>query len=197
MLEHLFGSKTRMKLLTLFLHNPEKSYFVRELTRMIDTQINAVRRELDNLEKIGMVRETVAPAEDGEKPGVRRKYYGMNPTFPLLQEIRTLMMKSHLLMERRLDKELAELGDVKYAALMGTFIGVSDSPVDLFLVGNVRTDKATKFIKNLEAELGFEVNFTCLDPGDFSYRKDVGDRFLLSILEAPKNIVINVLDESS
>lgn len=193
MLEHLFGSKTRTKLLTLFLHNPEKIYYVRELTRMIDTQINAVRRELDNLQKIGMVRESEMPAASG-KPGVRRKYYGMNPTFPLMHEIRTLMMKSHLLMERRLDQELAGLGDVKYAAMMGTFIGANNAPVDLFLVGNVRSDKASKFVKQLEQELGFEVNFTCLETQDFIYRKDVGDRFLLSILESPKNVVINTID---
>ena len=185
-----------MKLLTLFLHNPETSYFVRELTRLIDTQINAVRRELENLKKIGMLKETDGPVDGGSKPGLRRKYYAMNPTFPLLNEIRTLMMKSHLLMERRIDEELAALGDVKYAALMGTFLGINDSPVDLFLVGTVKKEATSKFIRRLEEELGFEVNFTCLEPSDFHYRKDVGDRFLLNILESPKNVVINSADIS-
>ena len=191
MLEHLFGSKTRTKLLTLFLHHPERPFYVRELTRTIDTQINAVRRELDNLGKIGMVKVVPAPAEESGKPGVRRKYYMMDSSFPLQNEIRMLMMKSHLLMERKLNDEVASLGDVKYAALMGTFLGNSDAPVDLFLIGKISKAKAEAFIKKLEAELGFEVNFTCLEARDFSYRKDVGDRFLLNILESPKNVIIN------
>ncbi len=195
MLEHLFGSKTRTKLLTLFLHNPDTSYYVRELTRLIDTQINAVRRELDNLTKIGMVMEAEPQKQEGKKKaGVRRKYYKMDPMFPLLNEIRQLMMKSHLLMERKLDQELIALGDVKYAALMGTFLGVQDAPVDLFMVGNIRSDAAATFVKKLETDLGFEVNFTCLPPNDFRYRKDVGDRFLLSILTSPKNVVIDTMN---
>ena len=42
--------------------NPEQIYFIRELTRVIDTQINSVRRELDNLEHCGLIR--VVPASD-------------------------------------------------------------------------------------------------------------------------------------
>ena len=139
MLEHLFGSKTRVKLLTLFLHNSDKAFYVRELTRLIDTQINAVRRELENLIGLGMVNEVMGGTDDSKFPGLKRKYYKMNDTFPLLQEIRILITKAHVLMERRLDKEISTLGDVQYAALMGSFIGKSGSPVDLFLVGVIET----------------------------------------------------------
>ena len=59
-IEKLFGSKTRAKLLQLFYENPEKSFYVREMTRVIDEQINSVRRELLNLESIGIIK-TEAP----------------------------------------------------------------------------------------------------------------------------------------
>src|ERR1700730_18601016 len=55
MVEQLFGSKTRVKLLQLFYSNPNRSYFVREITRKIDEQINSVRRELSNLLSIGII----------------------------------------------------------------------------------------------------------------------------------------------
>src|SRR5665213_480708 len=55
MIEQLFGSKTRVKLLQLFYSNPNRSYFVREITRKIDEQINSVRRELSNLLSIGII----------------------------------------------------------------------------------------------------------------------------------------------
>jgi len=55
-LEKLFGSKTRAKLLNLFFENSSKSYYVREITRVIDEQINSVRRELLNLDSIGIIK---------------------------------------------------------------------------------------------------------------------------------------------
>ena len=55
-IEKLFGSKTRAKLLELFFSNVNKSYYVREITRVIDEQINSVRRELINLESIGVIK---------------------------------------------------------------------------------------------------------------------------------------------
>ena len=55
MIEQLFGSKTRVKLLQLFYSNTNRSYYVREITRKIDEQINSVRRELSNLLSIGII----------------------------------------------------------------------------------------------------------------------------------------------
>ncbi|MCI0479731.1 hypothetical protein L0Y59_04250 [Candidatus Uhrbacteria bacterium] len=195
MLEHLFGSKTRAKLLTLFLHNAEKAYFVRELTRVIDTQINAVRRELENLVELGLVNEVEVAEGDAKRPGLKRKYYRMNDMFPLLQEIKMLITKAHVLMERRLDREVTALGDIHYFALMGTFIGKAGAPVDLFIVGNVDAHATKRLMARLEKDLGFEINFTCLTPQEFKYRKEITDRFLYSILEAPKNVMVNRLDK--
>lgn len=194
MLEHLFGSKTRTKLLTLFLHHPEQAFFVRELTRAIDTQINAVRRELENLVELGLVNETAAASDSPKHPGLKRKYYKMNDTFPLLAEIRTLITKAHVLMERRLDREITALGDIHYFALLGSFIGKPGAPVDLFIVGTVDENATRKLMQRLEKELSFEINFTCMTPQEFKYRKEITDRFLYSILEAPKNVMVNKLD---
>ncbi|MBU2613187.1 hypothetical protein KJ925_01880 [Patescibacteria group bacterium] len=195
MLEHLFGSKTRAKLLTIFLHNSEKPFFVRELTRLIDTQINAVRRELENLVELGLVNEVEAASDDARRPGLKRKYYRMNDMFPLIQEIKMLVTKAHVLMERRLDREITGLGDIHYFALMGTFIGKTGAPVDIFIVGNVDPVATKKLMTRLEKDLGFEINFTCLTPQEFKYRKEITDRFLYSILEAPKNVMVNRLDK--
>lgn len=195
MLEHLFGSKTRTKLLTLFLHNPEKAFFVRELTRLIDTQINAVRRELENLVELGLVNEAEMPEAGAKRPGLKRKYYKMNEVFPLLAEIRTLVTKAHVLMERRLDREITSLGDIHYFALLGAFIGRTGAPVDLFLVGTIEESPLKKLVQRLEKEMGFEINYTCMTPQEFKYRKEITDRFLYSILEAPKNIMVNTLDK--
>lgn len=205
MLEHLFGSKTRVKLLRLFLRNPAESIFVRELTRRVGTQINAVRRELTNLVKLGMVMETDGPEEPvataGKKrPGLKRKYYQLNKNFPLLAELSSLILKAQVLLDRRLDKEIAALGDVRYLAFMGKFVqSGSDTTVgpalDLFLVGRVDEEAFKKLMTEIEELFGSELNFSILTSDEFRYRKEISDRFLHAILEAPKKVLIDRLHE--
>lgn len=205
MLEHLFGSKTRVKLLRLFLRNPAEPIFVRELTRRVETQINAVRRELMNLVKLGLVTEAAVEepitGTGKKRPGLKRKYYQLNQQFPLLAEISSLILKAQVLLDRRLDKEIAALGDVRYLAFMGAFIqsGTTTNPavpaIDLFLVGHVDADAFKKLMTEVEGVFGSELNFSILALDEFRYRKDLGDRFLHSILEAPKKVLIDRLHE--
>jgi len=196
MLEHLFGSRTRVKLLTLFIHNPDDGFYVRELTRKIDTQINAVRREIQNLEKMGLIVEGAAPVEASpvKRPGLKRKYYIANKDFPLYRELHSLLTKAHVFMERRLDDRIQRLGSINYLAFMGSFQGMMGQPVDLFLVGSVDETEFKKLVQELEKELGFEINFSIMTPTEYTYRKEIADRFLLSILAADKTVSVNKLD---
>ncbi len=192
MLEHLFGSKTRVKLLNLFLNHPSEAYFIRELTRLIDTQINAVRREIDNLLKVGLIIETEDEADNEQKrPGLKRKYYQVNQAFPLLKEIKSLMGKSHFLMERRLDKDIIALGDITYLAFMGTFLN-QKAPVDLFIIGEINDkDELRRLISRAETNLGFDINYTCLSLNDFHYRQDIADRFLASVFNTEQHVAVD------
>ena len=100
MLEHIFGSRTRVKLLRLFLSNPDKDYFVRELTRKVKERINSVRRELDNLEKLGLIIAN----QTGQK-----KFYRVEGKFILFDELRALILKSQMTVERDLAKSIKKL----------------------------------------------------------------------------------------
>ncbi len=199
MLEHLFGSRTRVKLLSLFLRQPEEPIFVREITRRVGTQINAVRRELSNLLKLGLIIETVEAEGDGTKakarqPGLKKKYYKVNPEFRLLKELTTLLLRAQALYEGRLDHEIPKLGDVRYLAFLGVFLG-EKAPVDVFIVGTVNETQLKKLITEAENSLGYEINFTVMSLEDFRYRKDMTDKFLYSILEGRKHVVIDRLAE--
>jgi len=197
MLEHLFGSRTRVRLIGLFLGQPDDPIFVREVTRRIDTQINAVRRELANLERFGLIIEAEDLDGGAKRPGVKRKYYRLNHVFPLLPEVRSLMMKAHLLVEHRIDKTFEAMGNVKYAALMGAFLGIQHAPVDLFVVGTIDADALKKLVQKMEKSIGSEINYTVMASTEYAYRKDMGDKFLYQIIEAPKNVIVNRLDETN
>ncbi len=198
MLEHLFGSRTRVKLLTLFLRHQDEKLFVREITRRVGTQINAVRRELSNLLRLGLIKEVVVEGESDEghkRPGLKRKYYMVDRSFLLLSEISALVVKAQVLLEQQLDQEILKMGDVRYLALLGAFLGNTQGPVDVFVVGSVDQEEMKALMAETEKELGFEINFSVMTLEEFHYRKDITDRFLYAILESPKNVVVDRLNE--
>lgn len=192
MLEQLFGSNTRARLLNLFLRNPDKQFFVRELTRRIKSQINSVRRELKNLESMGLL----ASYTDESEPGKRKvkKYYKVDTDFVLYQELRALILKSQLLLQRDLKKKINDAGSIHYLALTGSFLGREDMPVDLFVVGRINSDKLARLIRKFEKSLGTEINYSVMSTKEFNYRRQITDKFLFTILEAPKIVLIDKID---
>ena len=103
MLEQLFGSKTRFKLLRLFFRDPDRSFYVRELSRAIDSQINAVRRELSLFLKTGIVRvnkEVVKDEEDTLQGSSLRKYFVLDKSSLLYPELHSLLLKAQVLGEQ-------------------------------------------------------------------------------------------------
>lgn len=196
MLEHIFGSKTRLKLLQIFLSHPENSYYVRELTRVAKMQINAIRRELDNLEKLNIIsshKEEPRKGKTKKRSLQEKKYFRVNIDHILYQELKALVLKAQLLLEYDLAKKITRMGAVKYLALTGIFVGFIGAPTDLFIVGSIKKEKLVQLIRKFEKELNYEINFTLMSPSEFRYRRDITDRFLYSILENKKVVVLDNL----
>ena len=201
MLEQLFGSKTRVRLLRLFLSNQDEAYFVRELTRKIGAQINAVRNELDNLLQMDLVEidehfaDDVSGKSKRGRSSQQRKYYRLNKSAILYPELRSLFLKSRVLLEKDLIKKITKSGSVSYFALLGYFVGEDDAPTDALIVGRVKKEKLTTMMRNFEREIGREINYTVMTPQEFRYRKDLTDRFLYGILESRKIVVCDTISE--
>ena len=214
MLGNLFGSNTRVKILKLFLLHPGERYYIRQISRDLKLQLNSVRRELENLEKFGLLFSESSTAEDKEekekldsilaqkKPIKKekkqkienkqdRKYYQVNKNFVLFEEIKSLIVKAQILYEREFIEKLQKIGSPKLLILSGFFVNLEDAPVDLFVVGRINRVRFQKLIKDLEKELGKEVNYTVMDSAEFSYRKNITDMFLYGILENKKIVVID------
>lgn len=190
MIEQLFGSKTRVKLLQLFLANPGRSFYVRELTRKIDEQINSVRRELANLTGIGIIR-----SDD-----VRNKvYYEVNQGykhFKALQSIFSVEVPQQDIStasQHDLLKRLQAVGSFDVIVESGILVGQQGSEIELLLVGSSNKQKLEKLIKTLELEEGNPIRYTVLTESEFKYRTEIKDRFLTTLLSG-KHIVLT--DES-
>lgn len=189
-LEQLFGSRTRARLLGLFLENPDKSYYVRDLTRRVDAQINAVRRELKNLVDLGLVLEVesaTAKAAGEESDG--RRFYKANAGFPLAEDLRRVMRRAAVLMNETLIEELSKAGNLELLLLTGRFMDLTNIATDIIVVGDLSPDHATAAVKNFERDIGREVNYTLLPTEEYRYRVDIGDRFMAAILSA-KHVVL-------
>ena len=183
MLKHLFTSKARVKLLSLFLLNPEREYFVRELTRELDEQINSVRRELENLKKLGLLRS---------KSRNRRKFYSVNTQHLLYRDLRNIVIKATNSSEN-LIKKIAKMGNLDFLLISGVFVE-KDSAVDLLVVGDIDKEMLGGFLDSLETKEA--IKFSTLTTEDFLYRIKCRDQFILDLISDRDNIIgVNRLEK--
>lgn len=186
MLKRLFTSNTRIKLLSLFLLNPDTEYFIRELTRKLEEQINSVRRELDNLKKLGLLKT---------KSRNRKKYYVVNKNFVIFNELKSIVMKA-MSDKENIARHLMTLGELEVIILSGLFVG-KETSIDLLLVGNVDRKKLEDYFLH-ELETARPVKFSIMGREEFLYRRKCKDKFLTDILDDPDNIVaLNKLDKGA
>lgn len=199
MLEHLFGSKTRVKVLKLLYRRPDRAFFVRELSREIGVQINAVRRELELLRELGIINEKIdAKPTDVEKAGVTlRKYYQLNPESLLYSELQALLTKETIIEQKQFISDLStKIGEVKLLILTGAFTHDIKVETDLLVVGIVKLRALAKLLEQYQKELGFEIRYTIMSEDEFTDRRYVMDKFLFSIFEAEHIKVIDHITQS-
>lgn len=190
MFDQLFGSKTRVKLLSLFLNNPGRPYYVREITRKIEEQINSVRRELSNLLSIGIIKS---------ESSNNRLYYEVDEKYQYYGELRaiftTMPTPTRALKETKEEDQIAKkirtAGNVDLAFLTGSFVRENHIGIDLFVVGDVNKTKMTRVVEELEQEHGREINYTVMTSEDFNYRQGMNDRFLTNIMDSKKITLID------
>lgn len=184
MLDQLFGSKTRVKLLHIFLSNPDKRFFVRELTRKIRQRINSVRLELQNLESVGLLHSIVEN---------NKKYYHINRQFPLYPELKNLMLKSYLLVNKKFVNKLKSVGQISYLTLTGFFTSADNVKTDILIVGKINRKKISRLINKMQNEFSHPIRFTVMSTKEFQYRNDLTDKFLYEILEQRRIVLIDKL----
>lgn len=184
----LFGSAVKVKLMRLFLLNPGLTLTTEEVVKRSRISQAAARRELKVLEEIGFVAKK---SKEGEAA------WQLNSHFPLLGHLRGLI-KSNLLDKRAdLVRQFSRAGRISLLIVSGIFIEDKDSRVDLVIVGDrLNRSILDRTIKNLEAELGQELNYTVMSTSDYQYRLNASDKFLRDVLEYPHERLIDRLIHS-
>ncbi len=193
MIDKLFGSKTRVKLLHLFMNHPGQSFYVREITRLIDEQINSVRRELANMLEIGVITSDTAD---------NKLYYEVNQRYDFYTALRAMFAGETITAEQSVAPNangvheqnvtlINEIPALRLAIFAGVLVKGSLAPIDIILVGNLPPAKVKAAIGVIEKSEGREINYTVLPYDEFYYRLSVRDKFITEVLANKHSVVVD------
>ncbi len=188
MLEAIISSKTRVKLLTLFVLSPEREYYVREIVRMTEENINAVRRELANLESFGLI--------SGIKKG-NLQYYTVNRDFFLYEDLQRILLKTEGVAQV-IKEQITNLKTIDCMFIYGSFAtgkAGAKSDIDLFIVGDLDENQLIPLIHESERAINREINYTLMHRDEMRKRKRTGDPFVKNVMQEPKIMIIGTCDD--
>jgi len=183
MLKELLVSEVRVKILKLLILNPEQSLHVRAIVRAVGAEINAVRRELDNLTGINLLRR---------RQSSNKIYYVVDTAHIYFSDLLSLLGKEEGL-PAKVIKHTRELGDIQFAVISKSFLRgrpVSALEIDLFLVGSVKMEVLEKIVNEHQSHTGREINYSVMTSEEFRHRKRSNDLFVISFLTKARSMLI-------
>ncbi len=174
MLKSLFSSSIRADVLSLLLNSPDEKFYVREIAKLLRKNPSGVKRELDNLEKMGVVvSEKIA----------NLKYFQADKESPLFSELKNLVTKS-LGLPGAL-KAVIRAAGAKAAFIYGPYAEGEDvDTVDLFVIGAAQT--VVKGIRDLERKFGQKINCTLMDEAEYKTKRKKKDAALKRLLSGKR-----------
>jgi len=86
MLDQLFGSATRVKILQLFFNNEDQKFYSQEITKKLGTDVANTHRELVKLEKLGLLKS---------ERQANQKYYYVNKEASSHQGLKLLLKETN------------------------------------------------------------------------------------------------------
>ncbi len=200
-LAKLFGSPSRVKLMRLFLMNPEDVFDKTEMGKRSKITGATLLKEIRMMEEIGLIKQRVVvkmkqPTSGKNGPLEKHKVtgFGMNATFPYLAPLRALVTEIALGKED-VSARFRNCGNMKLIIVAGIFLDEPGSRVDVLLVG----DKMKKAViegvlRRLEAEIGKELSYGLMETSEFEYRFGIYDKFIRDIIDYPHLVVLNKLN---
>ena len=187
-LAKLFGSETKVKMMRLFLFNPEKVFSIKTIASRVKSLPAKVRKETSTLLKMKLIKRKF----------IRKKPKGpgfiMNKDFVYLFPLKNFLINIGPLQPKDITKKIGKLGQVKLVIISGIFIQNPDSRVDILIVGDgIKKGRLERAIRLLESEIGKELKYAYFSTSDFKYRLSMFDKLIRDILDYPHKKILNRL----
>lgn len=185
-LSKLFGSEAKVKIMRLFLFNPEMVFDTSDIAERVKVDISRVRKEINQLEKIDLIK---ARASRSGKKG-----FTLNAQFDYLVPLQNFLINVEPFNSKEIVKRISKLGTIKLVVIAGVFIQEPESRVDMLIVGDhVKKSNLEHTIKIFESEIGKELRYAYFTTEDFNYRNGMCDKLTRDILDYPHKKVLNRL----
>ncbi len=205
-LEKMFGSAGKVKIMRLFLFNPKRVYSQKEVSDRAKVSPKSTKRDITILEKMGLIkrkasfrlvpRKTQFPSDAPEAKMRQEKFSGyiLNESFPYLIPLQNLLINLSTIKDEYIIEQIQPSGKMKLVVLAGIFIQDPGSRVDILVVGDgLKKKKLDATMKALEAEIGKELRYAAFETSDFKYRTDMYDKLMRDILDYPHKKIVNKL----
>ncbi len=184
-LAKLFGSDARIKLLRLFLFNPQQSFSAPEAARHARVSDVLTRKELVLFCSVGLVKII------GRK---RIKRYQLREDFTHLAPLKNLLLNAPT-RGQDIYERIRKVGTLKLVVVAGIFVGEWEGRLDLLVVGDkVKEPRLRTAVRKLESELGKELRYASLSSENFLYRLNMNDKLIRDVFDYPHIIVFDRLN---
>jgi len=198
-LEKLFGSAAKVKIMKLFLLNPDSAFSAEDIRRRSQVTAKSARREMALLGSIGFIKkQTISQSKASKQGKVNMKKvpgWTLNLAFPYIKPLQFLLVHTSSLSNEDIKKRFARAGNIKLIVISGVFIQDWDSRLDLLVVGdNLKNQAVNTAVKTLESEVGRELKYSVFSTDDFHYRSVMCDKLIRDILDYPHQKVVNKLE---
>ncbi len=201
----LFSSVPLVKVMRLFLMNPETGFETKEVSLRAQIKDSSARTELNLLKSAGMVKKKnfVKDIEIKTKKGItstKRKVEGwfLDNEFKYLEPLHSLLIGSERTNREELIRRLKAAGKIKLLVIAGVFIKNPESRADMMIVGdNLKMKTLSNVIKNLESEIGKELQYAVFSVDEFKYRSNMYDKLVCDIFEFEHEELIKAPDLST
>ena len=184
-LSKLFGSAARVKLLRLFLFNPQQSVLAKDAAARARVRSREVHKELGLFVRLGLLER------HARRGGAR---YVLSDDSPYVQALQNLLLNTPARAEEMYGR-LRSAGTLKCIVVTGIFTGEWESSIDLLIVGDrIKERTLREKIRLLEAEVGKEIRYATLSTSDFLYRLNMNDHLIRDVFDYPHRVVFDRLD---
>jgi len=188
MLQHLIPSKVRRKILELFFHHPQESFYLRKIVREVNEEVNAVKRELDILSSAKVLQK---------EKRLNKIFFSLNKNWRFYDEFLRIFAKTSSL-AKLIENNLSKIGKIKYIALSTKYIKgqpIKEDEIYLLFVGVIVLPEVQSIIAQEEKNFGREINYTVMTEEEFIFRKKNNDPFIWRFLRQPKIMLYGLEDE--
>ena len=201
----LFGSTAKVKIIRLFLLNPEQGFDAKDVAARSRIPVATVRREIAALEGAGFLKKKSFIQEiivkKKKKEIIKKKRvqgFFFNAQFKYRDGLRDLVLDTEFVDMENLTKKFKTFGKIKLVLAAGVFTRDPESRLDLLIVGdNMKKSSIDTAIRTLEAEIGKELAYAVFDTPDFLYRANMYDKLIRDVIDYPhqKLVDIGILDQ--